>query len=276
MPRGLRPRRRDRDVRVECPAALLREDHPWRLAQWLRADGISGRAERAAARLPDVVRTGQPSYSQVFGRTYWADLAAAPALGASFDAFMANYSAQRTLPAVLDYPWWSVHRVTDVGGGNGSVLTRILATNPHLRGTLVERPGPAAAAATKLAEAGLAERAEVLTSSFFEPLPPDADLYLLVSVLNDWSDGEAVRILRRCAEAAGARGRTLIVEWHPTTEAEFTLTDLTAQVLHGGRLRTAPALTDLARRSGLAPTTPVRSESGVVVLECRTAPTQEP
>ena len=46
----------------------------------------------------------------------------------------------------------------------------------------------------------------------FDPLPEGADVYIVSIVIGDRDDEKAAAILRRCAEAAGTRGRVLIVE----------------------------------------------------------------
>jgi hypothetical protein len=48
--------------------------------------GIGGRMAHTWGTLLDYVRTGQPAYQKVFGRPFWEDLAAHPAIGAEFDA----------------------------------------------------------------------------------------------------------------------------------------------------------------------------------------------
>src|SRR6185312_11274847 len=50
--------------------------------------GIGGRMAHTWGTLLDYVRSGQPAYQQVFGRPFWEDLAAHPAIGAEFDALM--------------------------------------------------------------------------------------------------------------------------------------------------------------------------------------------
>jgi SAM-dependent methyltransferase len=43
-------------------------------------------------------------------------------------------------------------------------------------------------------------------------VPRGADVYILSHVLHDWSDAEALKILRNCREAIAPGGRLLIVE----------------------------------------------------------------
>src|SRR5262245_18507351 len=125
---------------------------------------------------------------------------------------MAAGAAAKEPGLIAGYDWASVRHVADIGGGNGTLLMAVLAAYPHLLGTLVDRPASVANAERNFAAAGLANSVTTVAGSFFEPLPTDADVYLLSGILHDWDDQRAGLILRRCAEAAGATGKVLVLE----------------------------------------------------------------
>ncbi|GAB3760569.1 methyltransferase [Microlunatus parietis] len=244
---------------------LFRQEQPGRFAlteagQQLRGegarlgydlDGVGGRFAHAWTTLADAVREGRPVYAEKFGRPFWEDLAAHPRLSADFDAMMGPAGHGEPDPRILpEQAWAGVTRIVDVGGGAGYKLAALLKARPELRGTLVELPPTAARAEQVLAEAGLADRSEVVAQSFFEPLPPGADLYQLSSIINDFPDPEAVAILTRCAEAAGRTGRVLVRggvadDDHQPSGLEVEL------VLLGGRVRGLAEFTALAAPAGL-------------------------
>src|SRR4051812_43973917 len=56
----------------------------------LDLEGIGGRMAFAWGTLLTCVRTGRPGYSDLFGRPFWEDLDAHPAIGASFDALIGH------------------------------------------------------------------------------------------------------------------------------------------------------------------------------------------
>jgi 2,7-dihydroxy-5-methyl-1-naphthoate 7-O-methyltransferase len=177
---------------------------------WLDLNGIGGRFAGAWAGLADLVRTGRPGYERLFGCSFWDDITEHRHLGTSFDALMsAGHGDPDRIPP-LEGGWTAVREVVDVGGGLGHVLANLLAANPRLRGTLVDLPATAERAHAALTARGVADRVTIVAQSFFERLPPGGDVYLLRSVLNDWPDDEAQRILARCAEAAGPGGRILV------------------------------------------------------------------
>lgn len=256
----------------------LRDGHPGDGRAWLDIDGPVGRAELSALRLLDSVRTGAPAYPLIYGRGFWDDLAAQPALSESFDALMASRLRFEAPLVAAGYDWGALGHLVDVGGGDGTLLAAILTAHPGLRGTLVDLAGPARAASRKLAEASLGDRCEVLAGSFFDPLPATgAGAYLLSGVLHDWDDEHAVAILRRCVEAAGGAGRVLVIEEGLREDPDSPLRtemDLRMLAYTGGRERTLRDFEQLAARARLrlaALHTVTRHRS---VIELRTADSQ--
>jgi hypothetical protein len=234
----------------------LCDGHPGNGRAWLDIDGAVGRADLAALHLLNTVRTGQPAYPLTYGRAFWEDLGDDPGLSASFDALMGSRLRFEAPEIVAGYDWGQLGHIVDVGGGDGTLLAAILTAHPGLRGTLVDLDGPAAAARSTLAAAGLASRCDVVAGSFFESLPAGHDAYLLSAVLHNWDDEHALAILRRCVEAAaGSAGRVLVIEelLEGATESGLrTEMDLRMLAYMGGRERTLADLASLAERTGLS------------------------
>ncbi len=230
----------------------LRDDHPRGLRAHLDIQGPLGRADLSFVRLLHTVRTGEPAYPAQYGCSFWEDLAADTALGAAFDARMGLDVAEEAPDIVAAYDWGTLGHVVDVGGGNGTLLMALLTAYPALRGTVVDLPGPIAAARQALAAAGLAERAEAVVGSFFDPLPAGAGGYLLSAVLHNWDDAPASAVLRNCAQAAGSRGEVFVIERiRPDGAIWSTARDLQNLSYFGGRERTLAQFTALAADCGL-------------------------
>ncbi len=215
----------------------------------LDMEGALGRGDLAFTRLLDAVRTGEPVYPAMYGRSFWDDTAD-PARAPAYDDHMSHDVGRWTSSVLAACDWSRFGHVVDVGGGDGSLLAALLDAHPGLRGTVLEQPGTAERARAKLADWG--DRADAVAGSFFDPLPAGGDAYLLCAILHDWPDAEAQAILRRCAEAAGAEGRVLVVErTGPGGQAPSTAMDLRMLVLFGGRERTASQIAELAASAGL-------------------------
>jgi hypothetical protein len=233
-------------------------------------DGFGGRMAYVWGGLLESVRTGEPAYRTIFGRSFWDDLAAHPQLAADFDALMGPPGHGTPDADVLVSDWESVRTVVDVGGGTGALLAEVLHAHPAVRGTLVDVPATAARSAEIFRAAGVADRVTTVGQSFFDPLPAGGDLYLLKSVLSDWPDPEATAILRRCAEAAAPAGRVVAVNGVSPDEAGAPAPELLMMVLVGGKQRTLSEFRELARAAGLAVHAAERKSSGKFIVECRT------
>jgi hypothetical protein len=231
----------------------LRDDDPEGVRPWLDLEGAIGRADLCFIQLLHTVRTGEPAFPRQFGRGYWDDLSADAELGASFDALMGARLVADAPAVAAAYPWGPLRHVVDVGGGDASLLIAILRAHGDLRGTVVDLAGPVARAEQALVAAGLDHRADTHAGSFFDSLPAGAGGYVLSGVLHDWDDEDALRILQRCADAASATGRVLVVDHFgdaqdgtPDTEG-----DLRMLCYVRGRERTLDQLGELAKSAGL-------------------------
>jgi len=234
----------------------------------LDLNGIGGRMAGAWATLPAYVRTGKPAYREAFGLPFWDDLEAHPDVAASFDALIGP-TGHGDFNGHFDIAgeWASVRTIVDVGGGTGAMLAAMLKLHPQVRGTLVDLPHAVERAAAILRAASVVERVTLVGQSFFEPLPPGADLYLLRGILNNWDDEDAILILKRCTEAARPDGRVVILK---SVKPENEAIGLSIEaVLLAGKHRSVSEFRVLAERSGLALIAAGQQSSGYFVVECR-------
>ncbi|MEU6550270.1 methyltransferase [Streptomyces sp. NPDC046915] len=246
----------------------LREDHPESLRGHLTADGLYGRADLALVNILHTLRTGEPAHTGVFGAGYWESVNEDPAFVEALEQSESTPQPGWGAELIFDsYDWSRIRRVVDVGGHSGAVLMELLRQQPHLHGTLLDLKNAAEVAGGRFAAAGLADRAEAVVGSFFEPLPAGADVYLLSAVLADWADEQATAVLRRCAEAAGPSGKVLVAEVNlqvPRGIPESAALELWLRATMPAPVRTVEQLRTLGAAAGLrltweGPATPVRS-----------------
>ena len=157
--------------------------------------------------------------------------------------------------------------MVDVGGGTGTMLAEILRIRPGIHGILVDQPQTVARSAELFRAAGVVGRVTLAGQSFFDPLPPGGDLYLLRGILNDWPDNEAAAILRRCCEAARPSGRVVVLKSVGPNDAPRDLT--IEMLLLGGKHRTVMEFQALARQAGLEVSAAGQQSSGYFVVDCR-------
>lgn len=236
--------------------AWLCNDHPSGIRASLDIDGAVGRAELSSVHLLHSVRTGEASFPLLYGQEFWDDLASEPDRTASFDRLMGTDVAAWADHIVPSYDWGSLGNVIDVGGGNGTLLAALLEAHPGLRGAVFDQPATVEAARTTLVAAGFGDRIEVVSGSFFDPLPTGAGGYILSAILHDWNDELASAILRRCAQAAGSTGKVFVIEKTGLGgESPSSAMDLRLLGYFGGRERGVTEICALAADSGLELTT---------------------
>jgi O-methyltransferase domain len=216
---------------------------------WHRA---AGELEAAPSEAP-FVRT--------FGSDFWSWLAAHPGDRAAFDRAMSQGRTERV--EVLErLDWKDGETVVDVGGGNGSLLSELLARHPGLRGVVFDLPE------TVRDEASFDERLTFVEGNFFERVPR-GDAYILRAILHDWDDGPAAAILDtiRAASSDGARLLVLETVLPPGNEPNGAKwLDLLMLALFEGRERDEDQWRALLTRGGFEP---VQIEDGLIQARCR-------
>ncbi|WP_409180328.1 methyltransferase [Amycolatopsis sp. VS8301801F10] len=210
----------------------------------------------ACGSIEHTVRTGQPAVDHVFGQSGYAWLAKDPAAQAEFYESCAGV-ARQDVPALVEALDLSAARdIVDAGGGNGLLMTGLLVANPALAGVVFDQPASLASARATLRDAGVADRCELAAGDFLaDPLPPDRDVYVLKSVLCDWGDDDAVRILRACSRAMRADSVLLVIdlvlpEGNARPDPVALMSDL-CTLACGGAVRTEREFADLAAAAGL-------------------------
>jgi hypothetical protein len=232
----------------------LRSDAPMSVGGWARHIGLPYFWD-VWSHLSDAVRTGEHAFRTVHGTDVWTYRVGRPEESAIFSQAMTSLAGMSGHLALQAYDFGRFQRIVDVGGAHGALIAAILARHPHVRGVLFDQPHVVAGAAEVLSAAGVAERCEVVGGSFFEEVPSGADAYILKSVLHDWYEPEATRILSTCVRAMHDGATLLILEpvvGPPNEDLAVKLSDLNMFVAAGGQERTAQEWESLLHAVGLS------------------------
>jgi SAM-dependent methyltransferase len=256
-----------RVLRLLAAQGVFAEDDQGSFAQTPLSDGL--RAEAPASprdflrmvcrepyvawgRLIDAVRTGRPSFDLVFGAPRFDWLARHEEAATLFHAAIRSLGDDTNESIADAYAFTDLRLVVDVGGGNGRLLSAILAQNPHLDAILFDQADGIAAAGA--GQGGPLPRCRLVAGDFFRAVPEGGDAYILKRVLHDWPDDDAVRILANCRRAMAPGGRVLVVEVlvKPGNAPDpIKVMDVHMMVVTGGRERTTAEFAELFRRAGL-------------------------
>ncbi|MDP8931832.1 MAG: methyltransferase, partial [Actinomycetota bacterium] len=197
-----------------------------------------------------------------------------PEEAAVFNAAMVELTRLSARSVVEAYDFDGLTRIVDVGGGYGELLAVILAAHPGAQGVLFDLSHAIEMAAPHLQQAGVAERCELVTGSFFDSVPSGGDAYVLKSVIHDWDDERSRVILDNCRRAMGSGARLLLVErivpdrLEPSsTHQAVARSDLTMLVALGGKERTEAEFDALLNSAGFQLTWVVPAAIGFSVIE---------
>lgn len=243
---------------------LFRADHPQSVSHAVRLFR-SPEMRRVWLQLPDVVAEGGTTgWVQEFGERSFDYMAHEPELAEAFNGTMTVFSqiqAPQIVATLDEYDFSEFSHLCDIGGSHGYMLCLFLQANPHLEGSVLELPKVVDEEERHWApKLGVADRCTYIAGDMFESVP-EADGYLIKSVLHDWSDDECIDILETIGENAPADGRLFIVE--PLMPPPGTIDDTNVRGHHrtipsdinmmvgaGGRERTLSEFRSLLEESG--------------------------
>ncbi|HYY59840.1 MAG TPA: methyltransferase, partial [Burkholderiales bacterium] len=219
--------------------------------------------------LDDALAGERTAFEALKGRPFFDWLAAHPDEARRFNRMMLEVHGPETPAIVAAYDFSAFEHVVDIGGGNGSLLSAVLASYPKLRGTLFDLPE--AIAAAKRGEGGPLPGVSFASGDIFTtPAPEGGDLYLVRHLLHDYEDRDCVGILANVRRAMRPQARVLVLEAPlPSDDSPGPgrWLDLQVMLLCGGRERTVEEYAGLFEQAGLrlARTIPTRHPAMTII-----------
>ena len=162
---------------------------------------------QSAGRLADIVRNPEPvnpaepgGIYEYFGRHQQEAAWFVQAMGRVTGILVDQFAQAGFRPLASG-------RIVDVGGSRGTLLAYLLGALPAAHGVLMDRAEALAEAPGFLAEAGVADRVELVVGDFLREVPAGGDLYVLSQILHNWDDEHVRTIAGNCHRASLARRR---------------------------------------------------------------------
>lgn len=136
-------------------------------------------------------------FEMVQGMSIWRYVGQEPGLNRLFNDGMARDARLVASMVVNEHKgiFEGITSLVDVGGGTGTTAKAIANSFPHMECTIFDLPHV-------VANLEVSENVRCVPGDMFESIPP-ADAIILKWILHDWSDEDAVKILKRCREALG-------------------------------------------------------------------------
>ena len=252
------------DVSHNDASRTLRSDDPQSTRDLARMFGLPFFWETFAA-LDHAVSTGRPAVEKAHPEGLWTWLAERPDASAVFNGAMIGKSSGQVAGVVACYDFSRFGTIADVGGGRGHLLQAILEKCPATTGVLFEQPH-VVAEVNDLAS----DRLVLRSGDFFVDELPVCNAYVLMEVIHDWADEEALQILSAVRDAAPAGSRLLLVEQlMPDTPGPHwvKMLDLHMMALFAARQRSAEEYDRLVEQCGFKRIGAIDTPAGITILE---------
>jgi hypothetical protein len=182
------------------------------------------------------LKTGESAGDRAIPGGLFERLRKHPDEGQVFNEAMVGKSFGQIGPVLGAYDFTRFKTIGDIGGGFGHLLSAILNTAPAAKGILFDLPG-----VIEQARAAPDPRISYVAGDFFKDRMPACDLYVMMTVIHDWSDADSIAILKNLRAGAPSGARLLLVEAIIDESATGTFPmdlDIEMLVFASGRERT--------------------------------------
>jgi hypothetical protein len=216
------------------------------------------------------VRTGESGFEKVFGSRTFDYYAEHPHAACFAVEGMTSRSTAENVAIIGAYDFGGISTITDVAGGQGTLLSSILTANSNLRGTLFDMRHVLDTARPFIERAGLQDRCALAAGNFFDCVPLGADIYILKKVIHDWDDSDARAILGNCRKAMLKSSRLLLIEVivpGPNVPSFAKMLDLLMLAYASGRERTEDEYRELLASVGFRLQQVIPTISSVSIIE---------
>ncbi|GCL46282.1 O-demethylpuromycin-O-methyltransferase [Microcystis aeruginosa NIES-3806] len=218
------------------------------------------------------IKTGQPSFDDVFGMGVFEYFQTHPLDAEIFEQSMNSFSLSEEKAILAVYDFSEFQTLVDVGGGYGEMLGTILEQYPQLKGILFDEEYVISHCQPTLEKHGIVDRCQTVGGSFFESVPSGGDGYLLKHIIHDWDDRRAIAILKNCCQVLDSNGKVLVLEMvvpAGNNPSAAKMLDLNMLVMcPGGKERTAEEFEELLSQAGLKLNRIIPTQEDICIIEC--------
>lgn len=198
------------------------------------------------------IKTGTSAFELAFKEPVFSYFKHYPERASLFQEAMKEKSKAVIKSVLSNYDFAPFNSICDVGGGYGQFMQALLQKYPHVSGIVFELPE----VVEKIKQQNPHfenSRCQLIAGDFFVSIPEGKDAYLLKSVIHDWDDERAERILKNCFKAMRPDSRLLLVEVVLQSEEEQSYArcmDFLMFAITGGKERSLSSIKQLLENSG--------------------------
>ena len=185
------------------------------------------------------LQTGKPAFDKIHNMSFFQYIEEHPEKALVFNKAMEAQYRKDFNNILSTYDFSFCRKLIDVGGGRGYFVSEFLKKYPNATAVLFDLES-VLREFDNSQNKNILSRLEVCIGDFFTSVPFGGDIYFLKSILHDWNDEQAVKILCNISKIMNKNSRLLIVEiiLPEKNSPDFSfLMDLQMLVQHGGRER---------------------------------------
>ena len=243
---------------------MLRSDHPQSMRAFVRMFGLAINWD-AYRELEYSVKSGRRAMEKTLPEGIWSYLGQHAEANTIFNSTMLA-KAQGQIPAIVASCDFSAFKIIgDIAGGRGYLLSAILDAAPNVKGVLFDLPH-----VVKEASAIASSRLTLQPGDFFKDPLPRCDAYILMEIIHDWPDKEAVTILQAIRQAAIPAAALFLIETIvPAVPGPdwSKMLDIHMLTLLGGKQRTLREYETLLEQAGFAFQREIDTRAGISIVE---------
>ncbi|TFH69286.1 methyltransferase domain-containing protein [Gammaproteobacteria bacterium LSUCC0057] len=229
-------------------------------------------------KLDKALHTNESAFELAFGGEPWLVRQSNPPMEKNFQTWLDCCTDQKTHAFVSEWDWSRYSRLLDVGAGQGALAQIIADYYPNIDVAVFDLPS----VISRLEEDNPdSARVHAISGDFFERLPSEYDAYLFKSVLHDWKDESAVKILNVAAQQLNAKGRIIVIErlycgsqyaLNTPSVLQLERLNLMMSAIHGSSERTQVEFECLFARASLYIVQQQSLSGGFTLMELATQP----
>lgn len=220
-------------------------------------------------KLTDSIRQGKTAFELTHGKTKPVYFHEHPKAAAQWKTAKKEKAKTVLFSCLKAFDFSKFKLVYDIGGGTGHFLTALLKKYPHMKGVLYELPEVISEAKKPIV---YFERCSLIAGDFFKAVPQDGNAYVLKSVLHDWTDKAALKILENCHKAMSNQAVLIIIEpiiTLPNHKELSKVMDIYTMMATGVKERTLTEFQKLLDQSGFVIESITPTDTEFYIIEAR-------
>lgn len=217
------------------------------------------------------IQAGTPAFQLAYKQPVFSYFKDNPTRAALFQEAMKEKSMAVIKSALSSYDFSQFGSVYDIGGGYGQFMQVLLQTHPSLKGMIFDLPEVIETIRGKTPHLEN-HQCKLVSGDFFTSVPKGGDVYLLKSVLHDWSDEKCEKILENCYQAMNPNSRLLIVEvvLKPQGQSLYAnCMDLLMLAITGGKERSLSSFKQMLDNTGFVLESMYPTSTEFSIIEAR-------